>query len=259
MSTLEADLALAHHLADVADGITLDRFRALDLTVELKSDQTPVTDADRDVELKLREILDQQRPADVVLGEEFGADTSVRGRRWIIDPIDGTKSFITGNEVWATLIALVDGDEVIIGVVSAPAMQRRWWAARGLGAFTSSESDQARPLHVSVTDQLQQACFAFSPRSDWSQRETQFVALQAQVSKVSANTDFFVHMLVAEGLIDIAAEPELSLWDIAALIPIVEEAGGQLSGFRNEDGLVAGCAVTTNSLLHAEVLSIFSS
>ena len=247
---LNEDLDLAHQLADVADAITLDRFQALDLVIETKADMTPVSDADTAVERAIRDLLALQRPDDVVLGEEFGAESTSHDRRWIIDPIDGTKSFISGNPVWATLIALVIGDEVVLSVVSAPAMQQRWWASREAGAFTRNNSGQQR-LSVSTTPDLVNAALIFSPRSQWAQRQEQFTDLCSRVKTTTADGDFHLYMQVA-------CEPELSLWDIAALIPIVEEAGGTISGFKGEPGLVAGCAVASNGLLHADTLAVFS-
>src|SRR3712207_6496035 len=126
------DMHLAHVLADQADSISLDRFRALDLQVDTKPDLTPVTDADRAVEEQLRITLARARTRDAVLGEEMGT-TGHGPRRWVLDPIDGTKNFVRGVPVWATLIALFDGDEPVVGLVSAPALNRRWWAAKGVG------------------------------------------------------------------------------------------------------------------------------
>ena len=244
---LNEDLDLAHQLADVADAITLDRFQALDLVIETKADMTPVSDADTAVERAIRDLLALRRPDDVVLGEEFGAESASHDRRWIIDPIDGTKSFI----------ALVIGDEVVLSVVSAPAMQQRWWASREAGAFTRNNSGQ-QPLSVSTTPDLVNAALIFSPRSQWAQRQEQFTDLCSRVKTTTADGDFHLYMQVAEGKAEIACEPELSLWDIAALIPIVEEAGGTISGFKGEPGLVAGCAVASNGLLHADTLAVFS-
>ena len=254
---LNEDLDLAHQLADAADAITLDRFQALDLVIETKADMTPVSDADTAAERAIRDLLAFHRPDDIVLGEEFGAESTSQDRRWIIDPIDGTKSFISGNPVWATLIALVIGDEVVLSVVSAPAMQQRWWASREAGAFTRNNLGQQR-LSVSTIPDLVDASLSFSPRSQWAQRQEQFTNLCSRVKTTTADGDFHLYMLVAQGKADIACEPELSLWDIAALIPIVEEAGGTISGFNGEPGLAAGCAVASNGLLHAATLAFFS-
>jgi len=248
------DLALALRLADAADALTMQRFLAADLVIDTKPDLTPVSDADRAVETALREMLANERPRDAVLGEEYGADTSVRGRRWILDPIDGTKNFIRGVPVWSTLIALAIDDDVMVGVVSAPALQRRWWAAKGSGAFTSVAGGAPRQISVSGVARLSDASLSYSDDAGWGERAQPFTDLRETVWRTRAYGDFWSHMLVAEGAIDIAVEPELSLWDIAALVPVIEEAGGSITGFSGEPALNAQCAVTTNGLLHPFVL-----
>ena len=249
------DLALALQLADAADAFTMTRFLATDLVVDTKPDLTPVSDADRDVETQLRALLAKARPDDAVLGEEFGADLTARGRRWILDPIDGTKNFIRGVPVWSTLIALVVDDDAVVGVVSAPALQRRWWAARGSGAFTSVAGGAARRISVSGVSDIADASLSYSDEDGWASREQAFADLKKQVWRTRAYGDFWSHMLVAEGAIDVAIEPELSLWDIAALIPVVQEAGGTISGFDGQSALNAQCAITSNARLHAAVLT----
>lgn len=255
-----ADLALALRLADAADALTLAAFRRTDLIVDTKPDLTPVTEADRGVERRLREILAAERPADDLLGEEEGGrDPSARpaGRAWVIDPIDGTKNFVRGVPVWATLIAVVDSGVVTVGVASAPALGRRWWAARGSGAWTTGPEDaQPRRLAVSAIDRLADASFSYSDPVGWPAGS--LARVSAAAWRVRAYGDFWSHLLVAEGAVDVAAEPELSIWDVAALIPIVIEAGGRVTAFTGADPLVAPHegALTTNARLHDEVRSL---
>lgn len=250
------DLALAMTLADRADTLTRDRFGALDLRVDTKPDLTPVTDADRAVEAQLREVLGHQRPDDSVVGEEFGGSTTFTGRQWIIDPIDGTKNFVRGVPVWASLIALLDDGVPVVGVVSAPALQRRWWASHGHGAFVSVEGASARPVSVSSVAQLDSASLSFSSLSGWAERglRDRFIELTDAVWRVRAYGDFFSYCLLAEGAVDIAAEPEVSVWDLAALDILVREAGGTFTGLDGIAGPHRGDAVATNGLLHEPVL-----
>jgi histidinol-phosphatase len=255
MAGYDDDLRFAHVLADAADDITTRRFRALDLRVEAKPDLTPVTDADHATEESLRNVLKRARPRDAVLGEEFGR-IGAGPRCWVIDPIDGTKNYVRGVPVWATLVGLMDGNEVVVGVVSAPALGRRWWGARGGGAWTGRSLTKASRCQVSAVGKLSDASFSYSSLSGWEEqgRLPGFLELTRSVWRTRAYGDFWSHMLVAEGAVDISAEPEVSLWDLAALQIIVEEAGGQftdLAGTPTPDG---GSAVASNGLLHAEVL-----
>ena len=250
------DLELALRLADLADGITLARFLATDLQVETKPDLTPVSDADRAVEEDVRRALAVDRPGDAVVGEEYG-ETGSGPRRWILDPIDGTKNFVRGAPVWATLLALqVDGD-IVLGVVSAPALGRRWWAGRGSGAWTSFSGGPPRRIAVSGVRSLPDAFLSYSSLTGWADtgRLEPLLSLARGVWRTRAFGDFWSHVLVAEGAVDASCEPEVSLWDLAALQPIVEEAGGRftdLSGVARADG---GSVVCTNGLLHDAVLA----
>lgn len=252
-----ADLALALRLAEAADSLTTARFGALDLQVDDKPDLTPVTDADLACERLLRERLAEVRPDDAVLGEEFGGDAVLAGRQWVIDPIDGTKNFVRGVPVWATLIALLDDGVPVVGVVSAPALHRRWWAADGQGAFTAVDGGKERRLGVSRVGSLASASLAFSSLSGWADRgiRDRFIDLTDAVWRVRGYGDFFNYCLVAEGAVDIAAEPEVSLWDLAPLDVLVREAGGRFTSLEGVDGPAGGSAVATNTLLHDEVLS----
>ena len=255
MPAYDDDLRLAHVLADAADSITMARFRALDLRVETKPDLTPVTDADRTAEESIRSTLKRARPRDAVTGEELG-DTGHGPRRWILDPIDGTKNFVRGVPVWATLIALMDGDAVVAGVVSAPALGRRWWAATGTGAYTGKSIASASRMRVSQVTGLGDASLSYSSLSGWEHggRGEAFLDLTRQVWRTRAYGDFWSYMLVAEGAVDIACEPEVALYDLAAPVVIVTEAGGRFTALAGTPGPAGGSGVATNGALHDEVL-----
>jgi histidinol-phosphatase len=255
------DLELALHLADVADAMTLARFREADLVVETKPDMTPVSDADRAVEQALRERLADVRPQDQVLGEEFGGDhTPTPGaRRWIVDPIDGTKSYVRGIPVWATLLALEEDGEVVAGVVSAPALGRRWWATRGGGAFGRDHLAAApRPLRVSGIRDLADAQVCYGGLEEWREagRLEALVALVARCWRTRGYGDFWSYMLVSEGALEIGLDPQLSLWDAAAPKILVEEAGGRFTDIGGAATADGGSAVATNGLVHDAVRGI---
>ena len=291
------DLALAHALADLADAITLDRYQAQDLVITNKPDNTPVTDADRAVETAIREALATHRESDGLVGEEFGSDKGSSGRYWVIDPIDGTKNFMRGVPTWATLIALVEVDasgkeEVIVGIASAPALARRWAAAKGHGAtvrFNSGESDFAlgdtsgddfvysnsgsdlvnheastpslslapneKKISVSKVSALSDASISYSDFVGWGDRLEPFQKMLAAAWRTRGIGDFWSHMLVAEGAVDVAVEPSLALWDMAALDIIVREAGGSFTNITGENGPFGGSGVSTNGVLHSAVIN----
>ncbi|AXK31524.1 histidinol-phosphatase [Streptomyces armeniacus] len=259
MPDFHDDLRFAHVLADAADATTMERFKALDLKVETKPDMTPVSDADKAAEELIRTSLQRARPRDAVLGEEFG--TEGHGpRRWVIDPIDGTKNFVRGVPVWATLIALTElsegGDHPVVGLVSAPALNRRWWAVRGGGAYTGRSLSQATRLQVSQVAQVRDASFAYSSLSGWEERGMLggFLELTRDCWRTRGYGDFWPYMMVAEGSVDMCAEPELSLWDMAASAIIVDEAGGRFTGLDGRRGPLSGNAAASNGLLHDELL-----
>ncbi|WP_432548477.1 histidinol-phosphatase [Kineococcus sp. SYSU DK004] len=249
------DLRLAHVVADQVDGVTTARFRAQDLAVDTKPDLTPVTDADRTAEEVVRAQLGRTRPRDAVLGEEFGL-VGHGQRQWVVDPIDGTKNFVRGVPVWATLIALLDDGEPVVGLVSAPALQRRWWAAKGSGAWTGRSLSSATRIRVSSVADLADASFSYSSLTGWEEagRLEDFLTLSRRVWRTRAYGDFWSYTLLAEGAVDVAAEPELALHDMAALVPIVTEAGGRFTSRAGVDGPHGGDAVATNGLLHEAVL-----
>lgn len=240
---MTADLELALALADDADAIALGRFRAADLLVETKPDLTPVTEADRAVEAAIVARLARERPGDAVLGEEHGPRGESR-RRWIVDPIDGTRNYSRGVPVWATLVALEADGGLELGVVSAPALGRRWWAARGVGAFADGA-----PTRVSRVARVEDAvlCFAL---------EQPLPGLARRCWHPRAYGDFWAHMLVAEGAVDGAIDAVgVNLWDLAAVQVVVEEAGGRFSdaaGVARADG---GTGISSNGLLHDELLA----
>ena len=248
------DVRLAHVLADAVERVTTARFRAEDLVVESKPDLTPVTDADRAAEEHIRAQLKRTRPRDAVEGEEF--DTTGHGpRRWVIDPIDGTKNFVRGVPVWATLIALMVDGIPVVGVASAPALGRRWWAGDGEGAFTSF-GGAARRISTSGVNDLDSASLSFSDlTTGWDAQRSRYVDLTYAVWRVRGYGDFWSYCLVAEGAVDIAAEPEVNLWDVAPLDILVREAGGSFTNLEGRAGPHGRGAVATNGLLHDTVLS----
>jgi histidinol-phosphatase len=254
------DLRLAHLLADDADSISSDRFKALDLHVMTKPDLTPVSDADQAVEESIRRTLSRTRSRDAITGEETGS-TGSSNRRWIIDPIDGTKNYVRGVPVWATLIALAVDDEVVMSVVSAPQLGRRWWAAQGQGSWTGKSLMKATRNTVSDVRRLEDASFAYSDLSGWEERGRlqETLALMRRVWRTRAYGDFWSYMLLAEGAVEIAAEPELELYDMAALVPIVTEAGGTFTALDGTAGPWGGNALATNSHLHDAALSFLGS
>ena len=247
---LDLDLALALRLADAADAITTARFRADDLRVETKPDLTPVTESDREVEETLRERIGAERPGDAVLGEEYGA-TGGGDRRWLLDPIDATKNFVRGVPVWATLIALERSGSVDVGVVSAPALGRRWWAARGGGAFANGDR-----IAVSDVRVLADAHVGYDdiPAFEDHGMGEQFLDLARRCWRTRGFGDFWQHVLVAEGALDAALEPSVAPWDIAALIVILEEAGGCLTDLSGSARIDGGSVVTSNGLVLDAVL-----
>ncbi len=250
------DLRLAHVLADDADSLTTARFKALDLHVMSKPDLTPVTDADQTVEEGIRRTLGRVRSRDAITGEEQGTSGNSQ-RRWIVDPIDGTKNFVRGVPVWATLISLAVDDEVVLGVVSAPMLQRRWWASKGNGAWTGRSLLKATQMQVSDVRRLEDASLSYSSLDGWDERGRldEFLSLLRRCWRNRAYGDFWSYMLLAEGAVDIAAEPELEVYDMAALDVIVREAGGSFTSLAGNDGPWGGNALATNGHLHEAALS----
>jgi len=252
------DLKLAFELADTADTITMARYRAADLAVETKPDLTPVSESDKGVELALRELLGTARPRDTIIGEEFGGVERANegGRAWVIDPIDGTKSYVRGMDTWTTLIALIEGREVKLGMVSMPALQKRWWAVRGQGAYADG-----RRIHVSKIDELGNAQFVWSGIEEWDAIGgfDRVVELGRRCWRTRGVGDAWQYMLVAEGAAEIATDPEATLWDLAAVSIVVEEAGGRFTSLDGTAGPGAGSGLATNGPLHGAALAAIGS
>ena len=245
---MNADLAFAHALADAADAITMPRFRALDLRVETKPDLTPVSEADRAAEEAIRDLVARERAGEGVFGEELGDDGG--DARWIVDPIDGTRNYVRGVPVWGTLLALERDGLVDVAVVSAPALGRRWWAARAEGAW-AGDGDGER-LQVSAVSRIEDAVISTTTESamppGWRD-------LASRAWTPRGFGDFWQHCLVAEGSVDLATDPVLALWDYAAIKLIVEEAGGRCTTFAGEPPAPGASYLSSNAALHAEVVA----
>ncbi|MFI9627932.1 histidinol-phosphatase [Streptomyces sp. NPDC052042] len=253
------DLDVALDLADRADAITGARFRSGDLRVSRKPDRTPVTDADFSVEEAIRTALRQLRPEDGCFGEEHGG--SPEGPRvWVVDPIDGTKNFLRGVPVWATLIALVENGRPTVGVVSAPALRRRWWAAQGQGAWVRRDNEPAAAIGVSAVSRLEDAYLSTTDLSTWTRFHSRqaYLRLADACWESRAFGDFLQHCMVAEGQLDIAAEPIVSPWDVAAVQVVVEEAGGLCTDLRGEDILTGRGALSANARLHPSAAGLLA-
>lgn len=259
-AALAADLALALELADLADRVAMQRFRAVDLRVDTKPDRSYVTEADLAVERAIRERLAADRPGDAVLGEEYGTEGAA-ARRWVIDPIDGTANFLRGVPVWGSLIALELDGRPAVGVASIPALGRRWWAARGHGAFTSdAPGGEPRGIRVSQVRELADASLAFGSIEQWRDagRLDDLLRLAETVWRDRTYSDLWAYLLVAEGVVDLSAEFGLKPWDIAALVPIVEEAGGRVTAFDGGPDAASGSTLATNGLLHDEAVALLA-
>jgi histidinol-phosphatase len=258
---LADDLALALRLADAADARSSARFRAADLRIETKPDRTPVTDGDEAVERAIREILAAERPDDAILGEEYGGERAP-GRQWIVDPIDGTTNFLRGQPVWGSLIALAVDGVPVVGVASAPALRRRWWGAAGLGAWAADlPGGEQQRIHVSGVRRVEDAFISYNAIQGWDDAGwlEPLLALTRRSWRSRALGDFWAYMLVAEGQLDLVGEHDLKVYDLAALVPIVQEAGGRFTSLTGEPGPWAGTALATNGLLHPEVLQLLAS
>jgi histidinol-phosphatase len=244
---VERDLRFAHDLADAADAITLARFRSLELRVETKPDLTPVSDADRAAEEAVRSLVATSGRKEGVVGEEGGDDgAGTRFARWIVDPIDGTRNYVRGLPVWGTLLALERDGVVDVGLVSAPALGRRWWAMRDGGAWADG-SRCAVSAVAEVEDAVVSTTSARDMPSGWRE-------LTARAWAERNFSDFWQYCLVAEGSVDLAADETLQLWDYAAVQLIVTEAGGRCSTFAGSEPNPGESFVATNGLLHEEAV-----
>jgi histidinol-phosphatase len=248
------DFELALLLARAADEVSLSRFQAHDLRIETKPDQSPVTDADRAVEARIRELIAEHSPTDAVSGEEF-SDTGASSRQWVIDPIDGTANYLRGLPIWGSLIALQVDGVADTSVVSAPAMGRRWWATSGEGAWTSDVSGKVRRISVSKVSRLEDSYFSYNSLQQWQLlgKAANLEGLANRVWRIRGFGDFLSYMFVAEGVIDAAGEPDLAIYDIAALVPIVLEAGGRITALAGELEDESSTVLASNGLLHEAV------
>ena len=250
----ERDLALAMELAEIADPILLRYFRSVSsVAVYRKADDSPVTVADREAERAIRDYLAKTRPGDGIVGEEYGGDApGGSARRWIVDPLDGTRTFVEGFPEFGSLIALEEDGEMVVGVASAPALGLRWWATRGGGAYADG-----RRLHVSTVSVLAEAAFAHGLRLYWEQRgmTAQLDALSRACRAAALYRGFVGYMRVAEGVSDVFAEATPSVWDVAAPLVIIEEAGGRVTDFRGDRRADGGTALVSNGLVHDAALA----
>ena len=254
IASLNNELQLALKVADAAAAVSLAGFNARSFTVERKADKSEVTEIDRATETAITNILRAERPEHSVYGEEHGiVGPSEAKYQWVIDPIDGTSNFVRGVGVWASLIALVENNVPILGVVCAPALQMRWWAITGGGAFFNGQ-----PIRVSKVDTMREASLSITSGKGWDKlgATSSLSKLQNDVSRVRGYGDFWQHMLVAQGSVDIAIDNiGLAPYDIAALVPIVQEAGGKFSDRFGANDWRANSLITTNGLLHDATLA----
>jgi histidinol-phosphatase len=257
---LERDLELAMRLADAADAASMARFDASDLDVSAKPDATYVTEADLATERAIRDILAVERPDDGVLGEEYGTSGD-SARQWIIDPIDGTHNYLKGIPMWATLIALAVDGVPQVGVVSQPAIGRRWWGATGLGAWTDGPDGEPRRIRVSDVDSLDRASISFQSLEQWdgSGHLDDLVRLSRAVWRDRGYGDAWPYMLLAEGRLEFVAEFGVKEYDIASHVPIIVEAGGRLTSYEGDPTIVARSALATNGVLHDDFLRLLHS
>lgn len=249
---IEQALALGLQLADIADGITMARFRAADLVVETKPDLTPVSEADQAVERAVRAHLHEAASHHAVLGEEYGADEGGEDAefRWIVDPIDGTKNYVRGVPVWATLLGLEYRGQLVVGVVSAPAMGERWWAGSGLGAFR--DGTRISCSNVATLDDAQLSC-AWDTVGAF---DTKLMDLAHRCWRTRGFGDYWQHVMVADGSCDISIDPILNYWDLAALVPILDESGAVWSTTDGRtDPRTADSLVCSAPKLHESVLA----
>ncbi len=255
-SALDADLAFALRLADAADAVTMSRFQSADLDLRVKADATFVTDADVAAERALRELISSERPADAVTGEELGA-SGAAARRWILDPIDGTHNYLRGIPMWATLIALEVDDAVRVGVVSQPAIGRRWWAVGGGGAWTNAGAGPRR-IRVSDVDALAHASVSFQSIAQWDEadRVQDLLRVTRAVWRDRGYGDAWPYMMLAEGRLEMVAEFGVKEHDIAAHAAIIAEAGGRLTAADGRRSLATGSVLATNGTLHDAFLRL---
>lgn len=257
---LSEDLALALRLADAADAVSMARFDASDLDVQVKADASHVTEADLATERAIRDLLTAQRPADGQFGEEFGS-TGPTVRQWIIDPIDGTANYLKGIPMWTTLIALVIDGVPRVGVASQPAIGRRWWAAAGHGAWTNTPGGAPRRLQVSSVSSVAAASVSFQSIAQWDDagRTDALLRLSRSVWRDRGYGDAWPYLLLAEGRLEFVAEFDVKEYDIAALVPIIHEAGGRFTDIDGADSLSSRSSLATNGILHDDFRTLIDS
>lgn len=246
--------AFAMDLADQASKISMGVFRG-DVEVALKSDLSPVTQADTQIESMVRERIAEAFPQDRVLGEEEGGDAEANGRLWIIDPIDGTANFARGIPVWATLIALQVDGEIVLGMAEASALGERYEAVRGEGARCNGG-----PIHVSDIAEVPASQLLYAGMRTWlaDTRWKGVLDTLAGARRTRGFGDFWGHALVARGSAEAMIEPDLNLWDYAALVPIVEEAGGRVTALDGGPLRHGGSVLSTNGVMHDELVRRFA-
>ncbi|MFG6502466.1 inositol monophosphatase family protein [Microbacterium sp. P05] len=251
------DLAFALRLADAADAVSMASFDTADLDVQVKADASFVTAADLATERAIRALLEAERPADGVFGEEFGV-SGTASRRWIIDPIDGTSNYLKGVPVWATLIALAVDGVPTVGVVSQPSLGRRWWARLGGGAWTNSPGGADRRIHVSGVDLVEKASVSFQSIEQWDAAGhlPALLRLSRAVWRDRGYGDALPYMWLAEGRLEFVAEFDVKEYDLAALVPIVKEAGGRFTSFDGDESISERSSLATNGVLHDSFLEL---
>lgn len=254
---LSDDLKLALRIADAADAVSMQRFDAADLDVQTKPDSTHVTEADLATERAIRTLIERERPSDAIFGEEYGV-SGESNRQWIIDPIDGTANYLKGIPMWSTLIALQIDGVPRVGVVSQPAIGRRWWGATSLGAWTNTPAGGERRLTVSSVDSLADASVSFQSIGQWREAD-ELDALDRLTSSVWRDRgygDAWPYMLLAEGRLEFVAEFGVKEYDIAPHVPIVLEAGGRFTSYAGDDSISDRSSLATNGVLHDDFLSL---
>ena len=254
---LSDDLDLALRMADEADRVSMSRFDAADLTIDTKADASFVTEADLATERALRALLDAERPDDAIFGEEYGRSGD-SARQWVIDPIDGTSNYLKGIPMWATLIALVIDGVPRVGVVSQPAIGRRWWAASGRGAWTNTSAGEPRRIRVSDVATVEDSSVSFQSITQWADagRTDDLLRIAAAVWRDRGYGDAWPYMLLAEGRLEMVAEFDVKEYDIAAHVPIIHEAGGRFTDIDGVDSVASRSSLATNGRLHDAFLRL---
>ena len=257
-SALKNRLDFAVLCARRAGRLTLDYFRRDDLAVEHKADDSPVTVADRLAEQSLRKQIGQQFPRDAILGEEFDDKPGSTGFRWILDPIDGTQSFVHGVPLYSTLVAVEHGGQSILGVICLPALDQCVYAADGLGAWQVTGDAAPTPARVSGRSSLGEGLFLTSAVDGFGEIERHDVYLRLQSAARVCRTwgDGYGYAMVATGRAELMVDPIMAVWDAGPLLPVMQEAGGTFTDWKGQPTIHSGQGIATNGLILDEVLSI---